>query len=101
MCGTTNHEQYSDHDGPFGYNFVCGAYWTTMAGGWEFSCQHAMTACLRVGATLTPSPAEQARERLVAMAAEWKVARQSGVNLANAENRLAGAVDVLNVLVRP
>lgn len=67
VCGDTDRTVFADRDGPWGCRFKCEAtYFET--GGWSSfrSCKHAMTACLRTGATLTPTAAEMARDTLVA-----------------------------------
>ena len=55
--------------------YQCGAVW--IEGDWHKPCPHAMTAALRVGATLHPTAREQARDALVAAAVEYKNANDA------------------------
>lgn len=75
MCGAAGRKSLAQPTS----HFDCGAYWywnesdpvCVKIGPWWTPCPHAMTACLRTGATLTATPLEQAQEALVAAALEF------------------------------
>ena len=58
--------------------YSCNADWYD--GRWVKSCSHAMTACLRTGATLTATPLEQAEKALVAAGVAYGNAYQLWVS---------------------
>lgn len=48
--------------------YECGAVYIWARNFWDYQCPYAMTAALRVGATLNPTPRELAEKALVAEA---------------------------------
>ena len=68
VCGWEEEGRNTDEGRVTNVFYMCGAMWVSYSHGateWLQPCVHAMTAALRVGATLQPTPLEQARQALV------------------------------------
>lgn len=70
VCGAGIHETDDNNAGQIDRVWLgCGATWAMYRDGsigWKEQCPHAMTACLRTGATLHPTARETAAAALVA-----------------------------------
>lgn len=90
--------------------YNCGARWaryTDDSVNWVAPCDHAMTAALRTGATLTPSPLELARDKLVEAAVAEQAAYEiwghggTSAEYYEAEKKRKVAVAAYRTLVKP
>lgn len=74
VCGWVEDYRKTDESRVTDVYYNCGAHWVRYTHGksdWVDHCPHAMTAALRCGATLEPTPLETARQALVDAAVVW------------------------------
>lgn len=79
VCGASEDWRDTDDGRVNRVTYMCGAKWAQYNASrvplsppeWVSDCCHAMTAALRCGATLEPTPLEQARAALVDAAVAW------------------------------
>ena len=105
VCGAAGHKSKAQ---PISH-FDCGAYWywskhdplCAEIGPWWKPCPHAMTAAVRCGATLEPTPLELARQALVDASVNRRKAMDAYVEAASDANvdNYDRAVDAWNTAV--
>lgn len=91
ICQMDEEARHQDGDKLEGVTYGCGLSW--WRGRFDRECSNAFDAALRCGATLEPTPLEQARAALVDAAKEWQWQAQPEDDRDHPEAVLYRAVD--------